>query len=103
MVDAASLDARGYAVVGGLLDKAECRALAALWADESAFRKRIIMQNHGYGQGERECLHGGLLGYEVARLGACATQISIWQQTATAHCKSRFRREHRYLQKNFCG
>jgi hypothetical protein len=52
MIDTASLDARGYAVAPALLDATECRRLRALWADEGAFRKKIVMQNHGYGQGE---------------------------------------------------
>ena len=51
-IDTASLDARGYAVATGLFDATACRALRALWADEAAFRNRIVMQNHGYGQGE---------------------------------------------------
>ena len=52
MIDTSSLDARGYTVAPGLLDANECRALEALWPDESVFRKKIVMQNHGYGQGE---------------------------------------------------
>lgn len=51
-IDAQSLDARGYAIAPRLLNARECRTLKALWADEGAFRKRIVMQNHGYGQGE---------------------------------------------------
>jgi hypothetical protein len=46
------LGQRGFAVVRGLIDPAECRALAALWPEKSAFRKHIVMQRHGYGQGE---------------------------------------------------
>jgi hypothetical protein len=42
----------GHIVAPGLLAPAQCEALAALWADESAFRSHVIMQNHGYGQGE---------------------------------------------------
>jgi len=30
----------------------ECRALAALWPDKARFRSHVIMQRHGYGQGE---------------------------------------------------
>ena len=51
-LDTASLDVRGFTVASGLLKPRECTALRALWADESAFRKKIVMQNHGYGQGE---------------------------------------------------
>lgn len=48
----AALDAEGYACLPGLLAPEECRALAALYADEARFRKRIFMARHGYGQGE---------------------------------------------------
>ena len=49
---ARDLDARGYAVVENLLDPAECAALTALYADESHFRNRIVMERHGFGRGE---------------------------------------------------
>ncbi|MGH7047609.1 MAG: 2OG-Fe(II) oxygenase [Stellaceae bacterium] len=49
---AAALDERGYATAAGLLDGAECRELAALYADEDAFRSHVVMQRHGYGSGE---------------------------------------------------
>jgi uncharacterized protein len=48
----ASLDERGYATLPALLDSGECRALAALYADEAAFRSRVVMQRHGFGRGE---------------------------------------------------
>jgi len=47
-----SLDAEGFATTGVVLDAAECRALAALYERESGFRSRVIMQRHGFGQGE---------------------------------------------------
>ena len=49
---AAALDERGYATVPALLDGEECRRLAALYADDDAFRSRVIMQRHAYGRGE---------------------------------------------------
>jgi uncharacterized protein len=49
---AASLDEHGHATVAGLLDAAECRELAALYADDDAFRRHVVMQRHGYGSGE---------------------------------------------------
>ncbi len=49
---AADLDARGCAVVPGLLSAAECRAHAALYADPALFRSRVVMARHGYGRGE---------------------------------------------------
>jgi uncharacterized protein len=48
----ADLDARGAAKTGPLLDPAECRALAALYAGETGFRSRVVMARHGFGQGE---------------------------------------------------
>lgn len=49
---ASDLDARGCAVVPGLLSRAECRAHAALYADPAPFRSRVVMARHGYGRGE---------------------------------------------------
>jgi uncharacterized protein len=49
---AAELDARGCALVPGLLTSAQCQALVTAYADEALFRKRIIMARHGYGRGE---------------------------------------------------
>ena len=50
--DTDQLGQRGFAVARGLIDWDECRALSALWPEKSAFRKHIVMQRHGYGQGE---------------------------------------------------
>ncbi len=36
----------------GLVRPDECRALSAMWAEAGLFRKHIVMQRHGYGQGE---------------------------------------------------
>lgn len=52
MIDQDALDARGFAVIRNLIGPAECRALAALWPEQPRFRKHIVMQRHGYGQGE---------------------------------------------------
>src|SRR3981081_1024764 len=46
------LDAQGCAVLKGLLSREECRALAALYPDDTHFRSRIVMGRHGFGQGE---------------------------------------------------
>ena len=47
-----ALDAQGSAVVEGLLSAAECAALAARYADDAAFRSRVVMARHGFGRGE---------------------------------------------------
>lgn len=49
---AATLDARGYAVIGPLLDAGSCRALAARYDDADAFRSHVVMQRHAFGRGE---------------------------------------------------
>ncbi len=48
---AAALDEHGYATLP-LLGAEECRALRALYDDDDAFRRRIVMQRHAYGSGE---------------------------------------------------
>ena len=47
----AEIAAQGYAV-RHVLDAAACRDVAGIWDEEARFRKRIIMQQHAYGQGE---------------------------------------------------
>lgn len=46
------LQARGSAVIPQLLDRAQCLAMKQLYPQASNFRKRVVMENHGYGQGE---------------------------------------------------
>ncbi|HEY0505717.1 MAG TPA: 2OG-Fe(II) oxygenase [Lysobacter sp.] len=46
------LDARGHALIPGLLDEAECAALAALYDRPGGFRSRVVMARHGFGSGE---------------------------------------------------
>ena len=46
------LDAQGCAVLKGLLSPNECRAIAALYRDDSHFRSRVVMGRHGFGRGE---------------------------------------------------
>jgi len=49
---AAELDSGGNAVIGQLVSPAECEQLAALYADDSRFRSRVVMARHGFGRGE---------------------------------------------------
>jgi uncharacterized protein len=46
------LDRRGYALIPGLLDDAECDALASLYDRDTPFRSRVVMARHGFGSGE---------------------------------------------------
>jgi hypothetical protein len=52
----AAFERDGYAVLPGLLDAEECRVLAALYDDREAFRSRVVMARHGFGQGEYKYL-----------------------------------------------
>ena len=52
---AADLGAHGYATIR-LLDAETCRALAALYDDETRFRSRVVMQKHNFGRGEYKYL-----------------------------------------------
>jgi uncharacterized protein len=46
------LDAQGHAVLEKLVTPEECARFTALYDDEAAFRKRVVMARHGYGRGE---------------------------------------------------
>jgi hypothetical protein len=46
------LDAHGCATAPSLLRPAECTALADTYAVDGRFRRRIVMAQHGFGQGE---------------------------------------------------
>jgi hypothetical protein len=47
-----SIDQSGYAVLPSMLLPEECAALAARYDHESAFRSKVVMARHGFGQGE---------------------------------------------------
>ncbi len=46
------LDSEGWAVLGGLLTLAECRAMASLYDKDDSFRSKVVMARHGFGRGE---------------------------------------------------
>jgi uncharacterized protein len=46
------LNAQGCAVLEGLLTRAECEDLGALYDRDDLFRSRVVMARHGYGRGE---------------------------------------------------
>lgn len=48
----ASMSDHGYAATGSILTAVECGTLVRGYADESLFRRRVVMENHGYGSGE---------------------------------------------------
>ena len=48
----ADLDAHGAAVIGPLLTPSQCDVLITTYSDDALFRKRVVMEHHGYGRGE---------------------------------------------------
>lgn len=46
------LDAQGWTMLKSLLSPAECRSLADIYDDDSLFRSRVVMAQHGFGRGE---------------------------------------------------
>jgi len=52
MIDTDTLADRGHVVAPALLDHKTCRDLAALWPEQARFRSHVVMQRHGYGQGD---------------------------------------------------
>jgi len=49
---AAALSAHGHATTGPLLAVETCRRIAGWYEEETRFRSRVVMERHGYGQGE---------------------------------------------------
>jgi hypothetical protein len=49
---AATLNRHGSAVLPQLLSANGCKTMAGLYADAKRFRSRVVMQRHGFGQGE---------------------------------------------------
>src|SRR5262249_51213965 len=46
------LDGAGHALLPGLLEPDQCAEVAGLYQAPDAFRSHIVMQRHGFGQGE---------------------------------------------------
>jgi hypothetical protein len=46
------LNARGWAIVAGVLSPNECQAIAALYDEDRRFRSHVVMARHGFGRGE---------------------------------------------------
>lgn len=88
---AAELDAHGSAVIGPLLTPAECDAVRLGYADDSSFRKRVVMAQHGFGRGEYKYFTNPLPPL-VAQLRAAlyaplATIANRWQETLNAETR----------------
>ena len=48
----ADLEAQGWSLLRGLLAASECHDIASLYAQGRGFRSRVVMAQHGFGQGE---------------------------------------------------
>jgi hypothetical protein len=46
------LNESGNALLKGILTPRECEALTSLYAEDEAFRSRVVMSRHGFGRGE---------------------------------------------------
>lgn len=51
-----AIDTDGYAVIKKVLTPGSCREVADLYDRKQAFRSRIVMERHGFGQGEYQYL-----------------------------------------------
>ncbi|HEY9067960.1 MAG TPA: 2OG-Fe(II) oxygenase, partial [Burkholderiaceae bacterium] len=63
------LDERGWAIVPRVLGRDDCERLRAMYANDAVFRSRVVMQRHGFGQGEYQYFGYPLL-ERVAQLRA---------------------------------
>jgi hypothetical protein len=88
----AALDADGFAVLPGLLDTEECRELAALYQDDTAFRSRIVMARHNFGRGEYKYLRYPL----PAPVGALRESLYPWLAPLANEWHGRLRLEPRF-------
>jgi uncharacterized protein len=88
----AGLDERGWAVAPALLTGAECREIVAIYADERAFRRRIVMQQHAYGSGEYQYFRYPLPDLVEALRRAVYARLA----PLANHWRERLRQEERF-------
>jgi hypothetical protein len=72
----AELDTYGCAVIEKLLTPAECRNIAALYADDTHFRSHVHMARHGFGKGEYKYFHYPLPALIDALRAALYTRVA---------------------------
>ncbi|WP_398477032.1 2OG-Fe(II) oxygenase [Tardiphaga sp.] len=81
----ADLDAQGCAVFHKLLTRNECRALSALYPEDTRFRSRIVMARHGFGRGEYKYfnypLPGPIAALRPAIYGPLSAIANRWNET----------------------
>jgi len=76
----AELDAFGCAPIGKLLAADECAALASHYDDDARFRRRVVMAQHGFGQGEYK-----YFAYPLPALVACLRTALYPRLASTAN------------------
>ncbi|HYP85120.1 2OG-Fe(II) oxygenase [Variovorax sp.] len=78
----AALARHGCALTGPLFTPAECAATVAMYEDDKAFRSRVVMQRHGFGQGEYKYfaypLPGALAEWRAALYRRLAPMANAW-------------------------
>jgi hypothetical protein len=81
---ATELDVEGHARIERLLDPGRCAALVATYTDADAFRKRIVMDRHGYGRGEyqyfRYPLPSLIAGLRASLYAALVPAANAWMR-----------------------
>ena len=91
------LDARGNAVIQGLLSPEQCRTLAGSYEAETGFRSRVVLARHGFGRGEYKYfsypLPPLLAGFRTALYPRLAPIANRWNQALGNEV--RFPAEHR--------
>src|SRR5262249_52410740 len=70
------LDRLGYSTLPGLLDRRECRTIVALYADDTRFRSRVVMERHAFGLGEYKYLQYPLPPLVEALRRACYERLA---------------------------
>lgn len=71
-----SLNEYGFAIVKSLLNQSQCQQVIAEYPNETGYRKRVVMERHGFGKGEYKYYAYPLPGL-IGQL-----RISLYQQLA---------------------
>lgn len=83
-----ALDKRGYAVLPGVLDPDACRTLADRYEADTGFRKRVVMERHGYGRGAYKYfdypLPAAVAGLRAGLYPQLATAANRWAERLDA-------------------
>jgi hypothetical protein len=93
---AAELDAQGCTVLERLIAPEQCDALVALYPRQDRFRSRVVMERHGFGQGEYKYfsypLPDPIAGLRTALYPPLAEVANRWHESLGI--RARFPAEH---------